>query len=240
MFDHVGYVYAPASRPAVTDVNLTIEQGQSIGIVGPTGAGKSTLLDLLLGLIEPTSGRLLVDDSDVSRAPRAWQRQIGYVSQTPYLMDDSLRRNIAFGLPSDTIDEQHLRAAVSAAQLDDVVVTLPQGLDTPVGDRGVRLSGGQRQRVAIARALYRDPAVLVLDEATAALDLETEREVSRAIDALRGSRTVVVVAHRLSTVRRCDRIVVLKAGRVAAVGSYTELLATDSQFQQLIETDGTS
>jgi len=233
----VSYAYGPDSAPAVSSVNLTIERGQSVGIVGPTGAGKSTLLDLLLGLIEPTSGRVLVDGHDIRKTPRAWQRQIGYVSQTPYLLDDTVRRNVAFGLPGDTIDEARLRDAVSAAQLDDVVVALPQGLDTTLGDRGSRLSGGQRQRVAIARALYRDPAVLVLDEATAALDLETEREVTRAIEALQGTRTVIVVAHRLSTVRRCDRIVVLREGRVVAVGAYTELLATDPHFQRLVDAD---
>ena len=240
VFDGVSYTYAPGSPAAVSGIDVTIERGQSVGIIGPTGAGKSTLLDLLLGLIEPTSGRVLVDGRDIRAAPRAWRRQIGYVSQTPYLLDDSLRRNVAFGLPGDTIDEPRLRDAISAAQLDDVVVTLPQGLDTTLGDRGARLSGGQRQRVAIARALYRDPAVLVLDEATAALDLETEREVTRAIEALQGTRTVIVVAHRLSTVRRCDRIIVLREGRVAAVGAYAELLATDPHFQRLVEADGTS
>ena len=240
VFDGVSYTYAPGSPAAVSGIDVTIERGQSVGIIGPTGAGKSTLLDLLLGLIEPTSGRVLVDGRDIRTAPRAWQRQIGYVSQTPYLLDDSLRRNVAFGLPGDTIDEPRLREAVSAAQLDDVVVALPQGLDTTLGDRGARLSGGQRQRVAIARALYRDPAVLVLDEATAALDLETEREVTRAIESLQGRRTVIVVAHRLSTVRRCDRIIVLREGRVAAVGAYAELLATDPNFQRLVGADGTS
>ena len=166
---------------------------------------------------------------------RAWQRQIGYVSQTPYLLDDSVRRNVAFGLPGDTVDEDRLRMAVSAAQLDEMVALLPQGLDTTVGDRGARLSGGQRQRVAIARALYRDPAVLVLDEATAALDLETEREVARAIEALHGTRTVIVVAHRLATVRHCDRIIVLREGRIAAIGSYADLLARDESFQRLVD-----
>ncbi len=235
VFNHVSYAYAQGSRPAITDVELTIERGESVGIIGPTGAGKSTLLDLLLGLIAPTSGRVLVDDHDISQASRAWQRQIGYVSQTPYLLDDSLRRNVAFGLPGDTVDDDRVRMAVSAAQLDEVVELLPQGLDTTVGDRGARLSGGQRQRVAIARALYRDPAVLVLDEATAALDLETEREVTRAIESLHGTRTVIVVAHRLSTVRHCDRIIVLREGRIAASGSYADLLAKDEGFQRLVD-----
>ena len=239
VFEDVSYAYATGGEPAVSGVTLTIERGQSVGIIGPTGAGKSTLLDLLLGLIEPTTGRVLVDGHDIRQTPRAWRRQIGYVSQTPYLLDDSLRRNVAFGLPGGTIDEQRLRDSIAAAQLTDVVAALPQGLDTTLGDRGARLSGGQRQRVAIARALYRDPAVLVLDEATAALDVETEREVTRAIESLQGSRTVVVVAHRLSTVRRCDRIIVLREGRIAAAGAYADLLATDPQFQRLVDADAT-
>jgi ATP-binding cassette subfamily C protein len=237
VFDAVSYTYPLGERPAVSDLAITMERGQSVGIIGPTGAGKSTLLDLLLGLIEPTSGRVLVDGRDIVSARRQWQRQIGYVSQTPYLLDDSLRRNVAFGLPGGTIDEARVRRAVTAAQLDEVVAGLPDGLDTTLGDRGARLSGGQRQRVAIARALYRDPAVLVLDEATAALDLETEREVNRAIESLQGARTVIVVAHRLSTVRRCDRIVVLREGRIAAIGSYDDLLATDPHFRRLVDVD---
>jgi len=234
VFENVSYAYAPGSPPAVTGVDMTIQRGQSVGIIGPTGAGKSTLLDLLLGLIVPTDGRVLVDGRDISQITRAWQRQIGYVSQTPYLLDDSLWRNVAFGLPDDAVDEERLRLAVSAAQLDEVVEILPQGLDTTVGDRGARLSGGQRQRVAIARALYRNPAVLVLDEATAALDVETEREVTRAIESLHGTRTVIVVAHRLSTVRNCDRIIVLRDGRIAALGSYVELLTKDEDFRRLV------
>ena len=236
-FDAVSYTYSPNDSPAVSGVNLTIERGRSVGIIGPTGAGKSTLLDLLLGLITPTTGCVLVDGRDIRQAPRAWQRQIGYVSQNPYLLDDTLRRNVAFGLPGDAIDEPRLHAAVSAAQLDDVVAGLAQGLDTTLGDRGARLSGGQRQRVAIARALYRDPAVLVLDEATAALDSETEREVTRAIESLQGTRTVIVVAHRLSTVRRCDRIVVLREGRIVALGSYSDLLERDPNFQRMVDAD---
>jgi len=237
VLDRVSYAYAPGSPPAVDDVDLTIERGQSVGIMGPTGAGKSTLLDLLLGLIEPTSGRVLVDGEDISGAPRAWRRQIGYVSQTPYLLDDSLRHNIAFGLPGDTIDQSRMRTAVSAAQLEAVVALLPRGLDTTIGDRGARLSAGQRQRVAIARALYRDPAVLVLDEATSALDLETERELTRAIETLQGTRTVIVVAHRPSILRSCDRIVVLRRGRVVAMGSYADLLTNDPHFQRLVRAD---
>jgi ABC-type multidrug transport system fused ATPase/permease subunit len=222
--DHVTFVYADTTRPALHDVNVVIRRGESVGIVGPTGAGKSTLVDVLLGLLTPTSGRVLLDGEDLRGEERAWQRLIGYVPQDPYLLDDSLRRNIAFGVPDSVIDEQRVARACSLAQLDEFVRQLPDGVETVIGEDGVRLSGGQRQRVAIARALYQDPAVLVFDEATAALDNQTERELTRAIAALHGERTLIVIAHRLSTVESCDRLIFLQDGRVAAIGRYDELL----------------
>jgi ATP-binding cassette subfamily C protein len=222
--EHVTFLYQDAARPALHDVNLRIRPGESVGIVGPTGSGKSTLVDVLLGLLRPTSGRVLLDGEGLAGHERAWQRLIGYVPQDPYLLDDTLRRNIAFGMPDPLIDEQRLARACTLAQLDDVVRQLPEGLETTVGEDGVRLSGGQRQRVAIARALYQDPAVLVFDEATAALDNQTEREVRRAIAAVHGQRTVIVIAHRLTTVENCDRLIFLQEGRIAAIGRYDDLL----------------
>lgn len=230
--DAVSFRYDPDGALALDQVSVTIRRGQSVGIVGATGAGKSTLVDVLLGLLTPTSGRVLIDGVPLAGRERAWQRQIGYVSQDVYLLDDSLRRNIAFGIPDGGIDEARLAAAVSLARLDDFVATLPQKLETAIGENGARLSGGQRQRVAIARALYHDPPVLFFDEATAALDNQTEREVTEAIAAVRGSRTVIAIAHRLSTVRACDQLIFLKDGRVAATGTYQELLA-DADFRQL-------
>jgi ATP-binding cassette subfamily C protein len=211
-------------QPALSHVNMSLRPGESLGIVGETGAGKSTLVDVLLGLLQPTSGRVLLDGESLAGRERAWQRLIGYVPQDPYLLDDTVRRNIAFGVPDTSIDEHRLARAASLAHLDEVVNQLPQGFDTPLGERGTRLSGGQRQRVAIARALYADPAVLVFDEATAALDNQTEREVTSAIAALHGTRTLIVIAHRLSTVQDCDRLIFLQGGRVAATGTYNELL----------------
>jgi ATP-binding cassette, subfamily B, bacterial PglK len=167
---------------------------------------------------------VLLDGENLQGEERAWQRLIGYVPQDPYLLDDSLRRNIAFGVPDSVIDEQRVARACSLAQLDEFVRQLPDGVETVIGEDGVRLSGGQRQRVAIARALYQDPAVLVFDEATAALDNQTEREVTRAIAALHGQRTLIVIAHRLTTVESCDRLIFLQEGRVAAIGRYDELL----------------
>ncbi len=229
--DDVSFRYDDGTS-ALEHVSFSIRRGQSVGIVGGTGAGKTTLVDVLLGLLTPTSGRVVIDGQPLEGRERAWQRQIGYVSQDVYLLDDSLRRNIAFGIPDGAIDEARLAAAVALARLDEVVAALPQKLETVVGEHGVRLSGGQRQRVAIARALYHDPPVLLFDEATAALDNQTEREVTAAIAAVHGTRTVIAVAHRLSTVKACDQLIYLKDGRVAGIGTYQELLS-DPGFRQL-------
>jgi ATP-binding cassette subfamily C protein len=232
-FDEVSYRYEDGRPDALAGVRLSIARGESIGIVGPTGAGKTTLVDVLLGLLTPTSGRILVDGRDVRDALPAWQAQLGYVPQQVMLVDDTLRRNIAFGIDDERIDDARVLRVVHAARLDALVASVPQGLDAPVGERGVRLSGGERQRIAIARALYRDPAVLIFDEATSALDRQTEREIADAIDALRGERTVIVIAHRMATVRTCDRLVVLDGGRVVAQGRFDELLVSSGLFRSL-------
>jgi len=229
----VSYTYADEADPVLVDVDLTIARGESIGIVGPSGAGKSTLVDLLLGLLTPTRGRITVDGRDVGGALRSWQQHIGYVAQEPFVLDDTLRRNVAFGVADAEIDDRRVTAALRLAQLGDFVTALPAGLDTMLGERGTRLSGGQRQRVAIARALYDQPEVLVFDEATSALDTPTERELIAALEALRGVKTLVVIAHRLTTVRHCDRLAVLRDGRLVAVGPWDELLARDAGFRAL-------
>jgi ATP-binding cassette subfamily C protein len=230
--ENVSFGYEGGPPLALDTVSFTIERGQSVGIVGPTGAGKSTLVDILLGLLPPTIGRVLIDGEPLEGRERAWQRQIGYVSQDVYLLDDTLRRNIAFGIPDGAIDDTRLAAAVAQARLDEVVAALPSKLETVVGENGIRLSGGQRQRVAIARALYHDPPVLFFDEATAALDNQTEREVTEAIANFHGTRTVIAIAHRLSTVKNCDRLIYLRDGKLAGVGTYQELI-TDPGFRQL-------
>lgn len=175
LIDNVTFSYQEAAAPALQRISLVIEKGRTVGFIGTSGSGKSTLIDIVLGLLQPGEGTILVDGQDIRVNLRAWQSMIGYVPQTIYLTDDTLKRNIAFGVPDDSIDESAVVAAIRAAQLEDLVAGLPQGLDTFVGERGVRISGGQRQRIGIARALYHDPAVLVLDEATSALDAETER-----------------------------------------------------------------
>jgi ATP-binding cassette, subfamily B, bacterial PglK len=231
--DHVSFAYEGSDREALHDLCLTIGRGESIGVVGTTGAGKSTLVDVLTGLLTPTAGRVLIDGLALPAAPRAWQRAIGYVPQAVVLVDDSLRRNVALGVPGEHIDDARMTAAVEMAQLADFVAGLPGGLDARVGENGAFLSGGERQRVGIARALYHAPSVLVLDEATAALDHPTEAALLDAIEALRGRLTLIVVAHRLSSVRPCDRIVVLDGGRVVAVGGYDELLRDSVEFQRM-------
>jgi ABC-type multidrug transport system fused ATPase/permease subunit len=231
--ERVSYAYADGGDAVLSGVDLTIARGESIGIVGPSGAGKSTLVDLLLGLLEPTAGRITVDGRDIVSALGSWQRHIGYVPQEPFLLDDTIRRNVAFGIADADVDDRRVTTALRRAQLGEFVAGLRDGLDTLLGERGTRLSGGQRQRVAIARALYHDPEVLVFDEATSALDTTTERELIDSLEALRGVKTLVVIAHRLSTVRRCDRLALLRDGRLAAVGSYDELIERDAAFRAM-------
>ncbi len=229
----VTFTYDDATAPVLSDVTLTIRRGESIAIAGATGAGKSTLVDILIGLLPPSSGAITVDGQPIAGNLRGWQANIGYVPQAPFLLDDSIRRNIALGVADQEVDDAAVRRALVLARLDDVVRRLPAGLDTPVGEGGSRLSGGERQRVAIARALYRDPALVVFDEATSSLDPGTEREIADAIEALRGDRTVVVIAHRLSTIQRCDRMVVLHAGRVDAAGTWAEMAAGSVAFRSM-------
>jgi ATP-binding cassette subfamily C protein len=236
-FEDVAYRYDDMREDVLHDVNLSIERGESIGIVGATGGGKTTLVDILLGLLTPTSGTVKVDGVDVAEDVAAWQRHLGMVSQTVFLLDDTLHRNIALGLEDWEIDEDKVAKAVQMAQLEDFVASLADGLDTVVGERGVRLSGGQRQRVAIARALYREPSVLVFDEGTSALDNITEAELIRALERLRGDRTIIIVAHRLTTVRHCDRILMVTDGAIADSGTYDELSERSPEFRRLTRTD---
>lgn len=220
LIENVGYSYPGTKVEALSDVTMVIPRGASVGLVGGSGAGKSTLVDIILGLLTPCSGQVLVDKVDIQCNLREWQNQIGYVPQTVFLTDESLRRNIAFGVPEEQIDAAAVQRAIRAAQLEEFVATLPQGVETRVGERGVRLSGGQRQRVGIARALYHDPQVLVLDEATSALDIATEEEVMTAVNALCGDKTLIIVAHRLSTVARCSCLYRLERGRIVDKGNF--------------------
>jgi len=235
VLDAVHYAYPNAERTALAGLSLTIPARSTVGIVGGTGAGKTTAVDLILGLLEPQSGAMVVDGTAVTHANvRAWQKSVGYVPQAIFLSDDTVTRNIAFGLPDAEIDLAAVERAARLAALHDFVTTeLPQGYETLVGEKGVRLSGGQRQRIGIARALYHDPDVLIMDEATSALDNVTERVVMEAVHKLGGDKTIVLIAHRLSTVRDCDVIFMLEHGRLIASGSYDALLEQSGAFRAL-------
>lgn len=224
-FERVAYTYPGAMGPALRAVDLTIPKGQSLGVVGHSGAGKSTLVDLLTGLIDPDEGRVLVDgrvlDTD---SVASWRAQLGFVPQSPYLFDGTLAQNVAFTVDDRRIDRDRVAASCAKAGLDGLLAGLADGMDTVIGERGGQLSGGQAQRVAIARALYQDPRVLVFDEATSSLDEVTERRIRETINSLRGERTVVIIAHRLNTVRNCDMVARLEDGRVAALGAPEDVL----------------
>jgi ABC-type multidrug transport system fused ATPase/permease subunit len=227
------YTYPGARRPALEDLNLVVPRNTTVGLVGSTGAGKTTLVDVILGLLSPQAGALMVDGKKIDAdTMRPWQRSLGYVPQQIVLIDDTVAANIAFGVPNDEIDMAAVENAARIAELHTFVVEqLSDGYATSVGERGVRLSGGQRQRIGIARALYHNPDVLILDEATSALDNLTERAVMDAVHNLAHAKTVVIIAHRLSTVRACDTIFVLENGHCIAEGSYDELLQTNADFR---------
>ncbi len=230
----VGFAYEKSERPAVSDIHLEIREGESLALVGPSGSGKTTLADIILGLLRPAAGSIHADGSPLGDDEMLGG--IGYVPQSIYILSGSLRRNVAFGVDDGAVDEAWLWKCLSMAQLDDLVQSLPQGLDTPLGERGVRLSGGQRQRVGIARALYHRPRLLILDEATAALDVETEKRFTETVHQLAQHKmTLVIIAHRLSTVRECGRIAFLEAGRIQDVAPFNELYQRNTRFRELVE-----
>jgi ABC-type multidrug transport system fused ATPase/permease subunit len=224
VLENIVYRYPNASKDALRGISLAIHKGESIGLIGKSGAGKTTLVDVILGLLIPQGGDIKVDGMSIYQNLRSWQDLVGYVPQSIFLIDDTLERNIAYGVPDYLIDAERVHLAVESAQLSDLVEQLPQGLQTVIGERGVMLSGGQRQRVGIARALYHEREVLVFDEATAALDNETEGLVTEAIKSLGNTKTIIIIAHRLSTIEHCDRIYLLENGRAIKSGSYQEVV----------------
>jgi len=231
----VSFRFPDSTEQVLDEVTLTIPENRTTAFVGASGAGKSTLLDLLLGLLTPTSGDIRCGDEPIENDLAGWHRALGVVPQDVFLANASLIENIAFGHTKDDIDRDRVDEVVRLSLLDEVVAELPEGLDTLVGDRGTRLSGGQRQRVGLARALYRRPKVLVLDEATSALDNATEHEISQTLQRLQGSMTIIVVAHRLSTVRHVDQLVFLHSGRVATAGTFDEVRRANADFARLVE-----
>lgn len=238
---NVSYRYEGAETDVLRQISLRIGRNESLGIVGLSGAGKSTLVDTLIGLLQPTDGAIAVDGKEIHGDQiTSWQRNVGYVPQVIHLLDDTIRRNIALGLTNEDIDDEGITKAIDSAQLAELIESLPDGLDTLIGERGVRISGGQRQRIGIARALYHQASVLVLDEATSALDTVTEAAVRQSIEALKGKLTVVVIAHRLTTVCNCNRIIVMEAGRIVAEGDYATLERESEHFRALMNANAKS
>lgn len=212
--EDLSFSYEEGVENVINDASFKIEKNTSVAFIGPSGAGKTTMVDIMLGVLKPQKGCVKVDGSNIADCMDAWHKKVGYIPQNIYLMDESLRRNIAFGVPESEIDDEKVWRVIREAQLENVVKDMDDGLDTVIGEMGVRLSGGQRQRIGIARALYREPEILVLDEATSALDTETERAVMEAIDSLHGKMTLIIIAHRLSTIKNCDIVYEVKEGRV--------------------------
>ena len=211
--DHITFSYPNSETDILKDAYLEIAKGQSVGIVGTSGAGKTTIVDIMLGLLKPKKGAVLVDGSDIENSLSAWLGILSYIPQNIFLIDDSVRKNVAFGIDEQDIDDGEVWRALKEAQMEEFVRSLPEGLDTGVGEKGIRLSGGQCQRIGIARALYNDPEILFFDEATSSLDNETESAIMEAIENLKGYKTLVVIAHRLTTIKNCDVVYRIEKGK---------------------------
>jgi len=229
----VSFQYEDAPNLSLDSILLSIPKNSTVGLVGASGAGKTTVVDVIIGLLKPAKGKIMVDGKDIHESFFSWQRQIGYIPQSIYLADDTVKNNVAFGSPIEAIDEDKVWKALELAQLDEFVRSAKDGLSTMVGENGVRLSGGQRQRIGIARALFYEPQILVMDEATAALDNETERVFMESIEKLGQKKTIIIIAHRLTTVKNCDIIFLLDQGRLIASGSYETLMSKSSEFRQM-------
>ena len=231
---NITYQHENSTTPSLKSVSLSIPKRSWVGLVGSSGAGKTTLSDVVTGLLNPSQGEVLVDGKNIQSGLFSWQTQIGHVPQFIYLTDDTVRSNVAFGVDRDSASDQKIWEALALAQLDEFVRDLPNGLDTRVGESGIHLSGGQRQRIGIARAVYHEPQVLVLDEATAALDNETERAFTEAIENLSGKKTILLIAHRLTTVKMCDVIFLLDYGQLLDSGTYESLLKKSPKFREMV------
>lgn len=233
---NISFTYPNAPKPALNNISLSIPLNTTVGFVGESGSGKSTTIDLILGLIAPQQGQLKLDNTDITPAnKRAWQNHIGFVPQSIFLSEGTIAENVAFGISKEDINLEQVQNAISLAHLDDLVNSLPEGLNTTVGERGVKLSGGQRQRIGIARALYNNASVLIFDEATSALDGITEKIIMDAIHELSGQRTIILIAHRLKTVQQCDSIFLMEQGCLIDQGSFSELLERNENFNKMAE-----
>jgi len=225
---NLSFSYPTRKEFSLSKISMNIKKGSFIGVIGETGSGKSTLINLLIGLLKPVEGEVEVDELNINKNLTEWYKKIGYVPQSVYLTDDTIRKNIAFGLLEENIDNTLIKKAVDKANLNKFLNSLPKGLETIVGEKGIRLSGGQQQRIGIARALYRDPEILILDEATSSLDQSTEREIMESINFLKGKKTLIIITHRLSTVKKCDKIFMIDKGKIVKQGSPAEMLNLNS------------
>jgi ATP-binding cassette, subfamily B, bacterial PglK len=223
-FKNVSYAYPNASNPSLENINFEVSIGSVVGIIGQSGAGKTTLINILTGLLNPNSGTVFIDNEDITDRVFELRKFVGYVPQQIFLIDDSLKRNIAFGISDEEIDNERIESVIKSAQLEEVVERMPLGMNTVIGERGVKLSGGQRQRIGIARALYNNPAILILDEGTSALDTETESFIMSAVANLKGSLTIILVAHRYSTLNFCDIVYKMQNGKIVGKGKLEELI----------------
>jgi ABC-type multidrug transport system fused ATPase/permease subunit len=226
----INFSYPGSSKVVLNNISLVIKKGETVGFIGKSGCGKSTLIDICMGLLYPDTGEVQIDGINITYNLRGWQNQIGYVQQSIYLTDDTLRRNVAFGMLDEQIDDKSVLHALKEAKLDEFLQGQSEGLETMVGERGVRLSGGQRQRIGIARALYHNPSILVLDEATSALDTSTEIEIMQTVSSLKGNKTVIIVAHRLSTLSHCDKIFDIEDGKLVGQISHKELIERSLKY----------
>ena len=217
VLEDISFCYEGADKDVLNKANMIIKEGESVGIIGESGAGKTTIVDIVLGLLKPYSGVVLVDGKDIKDIYSDWLEQIGYIPQMIFMLDDTIRNNVAFGEEKSTISDEAIWKALDEAALSDYIKSLPQGLDTQIGERGVRLSGGQRQRIGIARALYHDPAVLIFDEATSALDNETEAAIMDSVNNLQGKKTMIIIAHRLTTIEKCDKVYRIENGKAIRI-----------------------
>jgi ATP-binding cassette subfamily C protein len=233
--NQVCFKYSGSDENNIDGISLTIKKGDSVAFTGPSGAGKTTLANIILGLLKASTGTVMVDGINIAEMVKNHYGFIGYVPQSIFLSDDTLRHNIAFGIVEHLIDDKAVMNAIELAQLVDVVNDLPDGIQTVIGEKGARLSGGQQQRIGLARALYFDSDIIVLDEATSALDGETEMEVSQAIEKLAGEKTFIIISHRLSTIKNCNRIYYLVDGKINAEGTFEDLLKRNHKFHKMVQ-----
>ena len=227
---NINFNYLEKKSKTLSNIDLSIELGQTIGIIGPSGSGKTTLINIILGLIEPDKGSVMIDNLSIFENLKAWREEIGYVPQDTYLLDAPIKNNIAFGIDELKIDNHKMNTAINLSQNKDFISSLPEGINTIVGDRGVRISGGQKQRIGIARALYHNPSILIMDEATSNLDIENENKIIHEINLNKKNRTVIIISHRKNTVKYCDNIFLMKSGCIQELGNYNKIKETYDDF----------